>query len=233
MPIQIPQSLQICIMYEIKVHTKLACRELIKVIEEKIETQQKYTNYLQEKSEVKEKVDRALKEKNVVKEREKKALKEKDEAKKMAHRIQTVVQKLYKAISKVPTVVEAIMEEHVSRIDEVIKGLCTRIEDMQSRSTPGTLPEERAGRERSAMTAVANIKKLDKECAKLCEESVQIWTNIMEDPEMNVVEARLWDVQEKAQKTSKSIKTLSSIERMATILAQRQSYNEIKKIQDQ
>jgi hypothetical protein len=38
---------------------------------------------------------------------------------------------LYKEISKVPLVVEAIMEEQVSRIGEVIKGFCRRIEELQ------------------------------------------------------------------------------------------------------
>jgi hypothetical protein len=37
-----------------------------------------------------------------------------------------------------------------------------------------TTPEERVGRERTVMTMVENIKKLDEEYAKLCEESAQI-----------------------------------------------------------
>jgi hypothetical protein len=43
------------------------------------------------------------------------------------------------------------------------------------------------------MTTIENIKKMEGECTKLCEESAQIWTNLVEDPKMKVVEARLRD----------------------------------------
>jgi hypothetical protein len=72
---------------------------------------------------------------------------------------------------------------------------------------------QRKGKEeREQMMTVENIKKLEEECTKLCEESAQIWTNLMEDPEMKVVEARLRDVQEKVQKASESINTLPPVE---------------------
>jgi len=48
------------------------------------------------------------------------------------------------------------------------------------------------------MTSVASIKRLDEECTKLCEENTQIWKNLMKDPKMKVVEARLRDAQENA-----------------------------------
>jgi hypothetical protein len=41
--------------------------------------------------------------------------------------IQTVIQNIYKEIPKVPMVVEATMEEQVSRIGEVIKGFLPRL----------------------------------------------------------------------------------------------------------
>jgi len=137
---------------------------------------------LQEKREVEENVEREMKKKNEAKEKDEKALREKDETEKMAQWIQTVVQNLYKEILEVPIVVEATMEEHVSRIGEVIKGFHTRIEDLQSHTALGTPLEERERRERIAMTMVANIKNLDEESVKLCEEILQIWTNLMEDP---------------------------------------------------
>jgi predicted nucleic acid-binding Zn-ribbon protein len=120
-------------------------------------------------------------------------LKEKDEVEQQAEKIQQAIQKLYKDIPEMSMVVEATLEEQVSKIREVIKGFHTRIEDLESHTTPGTPPEEKAQRERTTMTSVASIKSLDEECTKLCEESTQIWTNLMEDPEMKVVEARLRD----------------------------------------
>jgi hypothetical protein len=38
---------------------------------------------------------------------------------------------------------------------------------------------------------VAKIKKFEDDCACLCEESAKVWEELMEDPEMQVVEAKL------------------------------------------
>jgi hypothetical protein len=83
------------------------------------------------------------------------------------------------------------------------------------------------------MTAVENIKRLEEECAKLCEESAHIWTNLMDDLEMKVLEDKLINAQEKKQKALENISMLPPTECMTTILAQRKSYNEIEKIRDQ
>jgi len=105
-------------------------------------------------------------------------------------------------------VVEATLEEQVSKIKEVIKGFSTRIKDLDSHITPRTPPKEKEHKERTSMTLVEIIKSLDEECVKLCEERMHIWTNMMEDIVMKVVEARLRDVQEKAQKDLDNISML-------------------------
>jgi hypothetical protein len=119
-----------------------------------------------------------MKEKIEVEERVKKSLKEKDKAEGIAHKTQEVVQKLYKAIPEVPIVVEDTMEEQVLKIDEVIKGFRVQIEDLQLWSIPGMPLEVQEGRERMATTTVTNIKKVEENCAKLYEESAQIWTEL-------------------------------------------------------
>jgi hypothetical protein len=117
--------------------------------------------------------------------------------------------------------VEYTLEEQVSNIREVIKGLCNKIKDLELCNTPGMPPEEKAQREITSMTTVENIKKLDEECTKLCEESTQIWKTLMEDPKMKVVEDILRDVPEKVQKALETISTLPLVECMMAILAQR------------
>jgi type IV secretory pathway VirB4 component len=156
------------------------------VTDEKAQMQQKYTIVIHEKTAIEEKVERILKDKSKVKEKAYRILKEKDEVEQQEERIQQAIQKLYKDILEMPSVVEATMEEQVSNIREVIKGFCTRIEELKSRSTSGTPPKERAGRERTTMTAIENLKRLDEECTNICEESAQIWTTLMDDPYMKV-----------------------------------------------
>jgi hypothetical protein len=63
------------------------------------------------------------------------------------------------------------MEEQVLKIGEVINGFRVHIEDLQMHIMPGTPPEVHEGRERMATTSVSNIKRVEGECAKLCEES--------------------------------------------------------------
>ena len=53
---------------------------------------------------------------------------------------------MYKDILEVPIVVEDTIEEHVSRINEVIKGVCTKIGDLEVRNMWGTPPEEKEQR---------------------------------------------------------------------------------------
>jgi hypothetical protein len=52
----------------------------------------------------------------------------------------------------------------------------------------GKPPKGKEHRERTIITSVASIKSLDEECMKLCEEIMQLWKKLMEDPIMKVVE---------------------------------------------
>lgn len=123
-----------------------------------------------------------------------------------------IVQKLYKEMLEVPIVVEATMEEQVLKIGEFIKGFQSKIEDLQLWSTLGTPPEEREGRERTTIIVVANIKKVEEECTKLCKESMKIWIDMVEYLEMKVLESKLREAREKAQKASESINTLPLVD---------------------
>jgi hypothetical protein len=109
-------------------------------------------------------------------------------------KIQEAVQNLYKEIPEFPIVVEATMEEQVLNIGEVIKGLREQIQDLQLRNMPGTPLEMCKGRERMETTTIANIKRREGECEKLYEESAQVWIELIEDPKMKSMEARLREV---------------------------------------
>jgi hypothetical protein len=58
---------------------------------------------------------------------------------------------------------------------------------------PRMPPEVHKGRERMEMKKISNIKKVEGECAKLCEERKHIWTELVEDPKIKEMEARLRD----------------------------------------
>jgi hypothetical protein len=83
------------------------------------------------------------------------------------------------------------------------------------------------------MTTVTYIKKVEEECVKLCEERTQIWADLVEYLEMKVVEAKLREAKEKAEKYLESINTLQLTERMKTLLAASKSYVEVENMRDQ
>ena len=89
------------------------------------------------------------------------------------------------------------------------------------------------GKVRMATTKISNIKKIEGECTKLYEESAQIWTELVEDPEMKAMEAKLREVKENAQQALEKIITPPLAEHMEIILVQRQSYVEVEKMRDQ
>jgi hypothetical protein len=144
----------------------------------------------------------------------------------MVERIQIVIQKLCKEIPQVSMVVESTLEEHVSKIIEVIQGFCTRIRELEVRTTSRKPHEEKEQRERTSITSVTRIKTLDKECTKLYEEITELWKKLMKYLTMKVVEERLRNAQEKVQKATENINTLPPSEPIVTILANKQSYNE-------
>jgi hypothetical protein len=109
----------------------------------------------------------------------------------MAQWIQITIQNIYKEIPEVPMVVQAIMEEQVSIIYEVIKGFHTNIEDLESCTMPGTPPEKKEQREMTTKTSVENIESLDQECTKLCDESTHIWMQLMMNPKLKEIEDRI------------------------------------------
>jgi hypothetical protein len=60
-------------------------------------------------------------------------------------------------------------------------------------------PEVHEGREIMTTTTVVNIKNIEGEYTKLCEENAQVWTELIEDPNMKVVESKIRESQEQVQ----------------------------------
>jgi hypothetical protein len=85
---------------------------------------------------------------------------------------------------------------------------------------PGFPTKVRKGRMRTKTTTISNIKKIEGECAKLCEENAQVWTKLIEDLEMMVVDAKIREAKEQAQHVVEREATLPSIACMSAILYQ-------------
>jgi hypothetical protein len=94
---------------------------------------------------------------------------------------------VYKELPEVPMEVDTPIEEKVSKIGEAIQGFCSKIIELEAHAIPGTPPEEREKREKMVNTTVENIKSLEVECAKLCEESTKVWTRLTEDVELQEI----------------------------------------------
>jgi hypothetical protein len=87
--------------------------------------------------------------------------------------------------------VDTPLEEKVMKISEAIQGFCVNIVDLEVCTTPSTPPEEREKREKTIAMTVESIKSLDEECVKLYEESTQVWTQLLENANIQALEQRL------------------------------------------
>jgi hypothetical protein len=71
-------------------------------------------------------------------------------------------------------VIEATIEEKISKINKVIQGFHNRVGELEAHTTPSTPPEKKERRDITSITSVADIKSLSEECARLCEERTWI-----------------------------------------------------------
>jgi chromosome segregation ATPase len=101
-------------------------RDLDRIRDERAQVQAQYDMALQQKKEIEGRIEEVMKNKEGAEERAMKALQEKEEVEAMVQKTQAIVQKLYKEVPEVPLVIEATMEEQLSKIGEVMKGFRER-----------------------------------------------------------------------------------------------------------
>jgi hypothetical protein len=77
---------------------------------------------------------------------------------------------------------------------------------------------EKEQRDKISITSIAIIKSLSEECARLCQESTLIWTQLTLNLKLKEIEERVISAQEKVHKASEIINTLPPVEHMPTIL---------------
>jgi hypothetical protein len=94
---------------------------------------------------------------------------------------------------------------------------------------PSTPLEEMQQREKK-MTTMESIKNLEEECAKLYEESTQVWTQLAEDVELQGPGKNLQAALEEVQKFKEMMITLPPIELMAAKVESRKLYLDINQI---
>jgi hypothetical protein len=151
----------------------------------------------------------------------------------LAEKIQVTVQNLFKEVPEVPLVVEAIVEEKVSKISAVIKGLWNKITELELCTLPGTPPEEREQRERTTQTSVEKIKILEHECINMCDEGTHIWIDLTTNPELQALEEKIRTMQEQVHQANECVNTLPPAERMTTILANRKLYSAVEQMKEE
>jgi hypothetical protein len=145
-PIDMLQGLQVSVTHELNLHAENTSKELVKVTTNNVALHLDYSRVTMEREKVSQKIER----------------------------MQQEFRQVYKELPKVPMEVETLIEQQVSNIDKVIQGFRSNIIELESCAIPGTPPEEIDQRENMVNTSVENIKILEAECAKLCEENTKV-----------------------------------------------------------
>jgi hypothetical protein len=145
-----------------------------------------------------------------------------------------VQERVHKALRSV-TVIEVKMEERVpqqvAQLEEVIQQLQQCITDLELRTMPETPQEVRDLREATARNAVGRLKTLALECKQLSTRSTQTYENLMENPELQMLEAQLKEAKQHADVLQAQLKALTPIERMKRFPEQRTTQQQVHTLQ--
>jgi hypothetical protein len=107
-------------------------------------------------------------------------------------RLKNTIQKVYTIFLETPMEVDTPLEEQVSKIRKSIQGFHMKTIDLEAHTTPRMPPEEMKKREKTKTMQVESIKILEEECAKLYEESTQVWTQLVEYADLKGIEKKIW-----------------------------------------
>jgi hypothetical protein len=160
-------------------------------------------------------------------------LKEKDEVERLTEKIQVTIQNLFKEVPEVPLVVEATVEEKVSKISTLSRDSRTRSPSWNcTHSTRDTTRRKRT-KGKDNQTSVEKIKILEQECIKMCDEGTHIWTELTNNPELQALEEKIRTMQEQVHQATERVNTLPPTERMTTLLANRKLYSAVEQMKEE
>jgi uncharacterized coiled-coil protein SlyX len=102
----------------------------------------------------------------------------------------------------------------VAQLGEVIQQLQQCIADLELRTVPETPQEIRDLREATAHSAVGRLKTFASEYKQLSTRSTQTYENLMDNPELQALEAQLQEAKLHVDTLQAQLKALTPVERM-------------------
>jgi hypothetical protein len=116
------------------------------------------------------------------------------------------------------TIVEVQTEEQVpqqvAQLEGVIQKLQQWVTDLELRVVPETPQEIRDQREITSHNTVDRLKSLALECKKLSNQSTQTYENLIENPELQMLESQLQEAKQHVDMLQVQLKALSVVDRM-------------------
>lgn len=109
---------------------------------------------------------------------------------------------------------ESSVEEAIRQVSSLMKGLQMKVSDIETRMLSSTPQEVRDQREVEAKSAVTSMFEAVEQCEKLLGESAQIWSDLVEDAELQKVQAQIKALQIQHENLKRVMKTLSPLEKM-------------------
>jgi exonuclease VII large subunit len=145
--------------------------------------------------------------------------------------VQEWVHRALRSVTIIEVQIEERVPQQVAQLEGVIQQLQQCIADLELRTVPETPQEIRDLREATARSAVDRLKSFSLEYKQLSSRSAQMYENLMENPELQVLESQLQHAQQQADTLQAQLKALSPVERMKRFPEQRMTQQQVRTLQ--
>jgi len=106
------------------------------------------------------------------------------------------------------------IKAQVAKLTETLRQFQARIAELEAREVSSTPQEVRDQREETTKNTVASITALASRCKQLNDRSANTYEHLIEDPELEKLEAQLQEAQQQEFSLQMKMKLLTVVERM-------------------
>jgi hypothetical protein len=129
-------------------------------------------------------------------------------------KVKEAVSRALRSVTVLEIKAEDRIMQQVEKFAEAIPQVQQHIADLELCTVPETPQDVRDQREAIVQSAVERIKALAMECKQLSNRSAQTYEQLIENPELQILESQLQEAKQQEETIQAQLKPLSAVERM-------------------